>query len=345
VAQALVLNGVAGLGSGALGLWGEAGARDRAAQCRSGSPLGAPLQSRRPTPGTAGRLGIGWSRPGDRSVGGKPLRAQPETAPGAWVGSRCAQVLTCRASGGFSTYAVTLGLATEAAVDRGKEVVVLDRVNAITGRYEEGPLLGAASTFVGFHDLPLRHGLTVGELARLYPMGEGLPYARRSWAVKTGSAGSGFLRPDYPGRICCPTGGAGRRPCCNPGLGLMEQAASVGQGRDRPVECVDALRRRCAVGGGLERRRAGRDLVGSRSFCRHSQCSCPPAWSGSFLVWSVRRWNRWPWACPSRIAVALGREGVSLDEARVTSLAPAYVGGFAAGTFQAGNALTLATGS
>ena len=230
-------------------------------------------------------------------------------------------------------------------MDRGKEVVVLDRVNAITGRYEEGPLLGAASTFVGFHDLPLRHGLTVGELARLYPMGEGLPYARRSWAVKTGSAGSGFLRPDYPGRICCPTGGAGRRPCCNPGLGLMEQAASVGQGRDRPVECVDALRRRCAVGGGLERRRAGRDLVGSRSFCRHSQCSCPPAWSGSFLVWSVRRWNRWPWACPSRIAVALGREGVSLDEARVTSLAPAYVGGFAAGTFQAGNALTLATGS
>ncbi len=81
------------------------------------------------------------------------------------------QDIGCR----FYTYASTLGLAEEAAAERGKKVVVLDPVNPITGRYEERPLLGAGPPFVGFSEVPLRHRLMEGKLARLDQVEKGLP--------------------------------------------------------------------------------------------------------------------------------------------------------------------------
>lgn len=68
----------------------------------------------------------------------------------------------------FYTYISTMKNAMEAAASAGIEFVVLDRPNPITGIYVEGPMLDAGMTsFVGIHPMPLRHGMTIGELARM----------------------------------------------------------------------------------------------------------------------------------------------------------------------------------
>ncbi len=68
----------------------------------------------------------------------------------------------------FYTYLYTMSLAMEAAAECGKRFVVLDRPNPINGVHVEGPILEPAfATFVGLYPIPVRYGLTVGELARM----------------------------------------------------------------------------------------------------------------------------------------------------------------------------------
>jgi uncharacterized protein YbbC (DUF1343 family) len=68
----------------------------------------------------------------------------------------------------FYTYISTMKNAMEAAASAGIEFVVLDRPNPITGIYVEGPMLDADKiSFVGCHPIPLRHGMTTGEMARM----------------------------------------------------------------------------------------------------------------------------------------------------------------------------------
>ena len=69
----------------------------------------------------------------------------------------------------FYTYVYTMSLAMEAAAEQGKAFVVLDRPNPIDGRTLEGPILESQfATFVGLYPIPVRHGMTAGELARLF---------------------------------------------------------------------------------------------------------------------------------------------------------------------------------
>lgn len=69
----------------------------------------------------------------------------------------------------YYTFATTMLYAMRAAESRGLSFVVLDRPNPIGGEAIEGPILQAGfESFVGPHPIPIRHGLTVGELARLY---------------------------------------------------------------------------------------------------------------------------------------------------------------------------------
>jgi uncharacterized protein YbbC (DUF1343 family) len=69
----------------------------------------------------------------------------------------------------FYTYISTMSLAMEAAAEQGKGFVVLDRPNPITGLHVEGPVLEPEfASFVGLHPIPVRHGMTVGELARMF---------------------------------------------------------------------------------------------------------------------------------------------------------------------------------
>ncbi|MDX2034544.1 MAG: DUF1343 domain-containing protein [Blastocatellia bacterium] len=67
------------------------------------------------------------------------------------------------------TFIYTMALAMEAAREAGKRVVVLDRPNPIGGEGIEGNLLEPGhESFVGMFPIPMRHGMTVGELARLF---------------------------------------------------------------------------------------------------------------------------------------------------------------------------------
>ena len=68
----------------------------------------------------------------------------------------------------FYTYIWTMALAMEAAAETNTRFIVLDRPNPITGTRVEGNILDPDyATFVGLHPIPVVHGMTVGELARL----------------------------------------------------------------------------------------------------------------------------------------------------------------------------------
>jgi uncharacterized protein YbbC (DUF1343 family) len=67
------------------------------------------------------------------------------------------------------TYESTLALALQAAAERGIPIVVLDRPNPVTGTILEGNILEPAyQSFVGIYPVLSRHGMTLGELARMY---------------------------------------------------------------------------------------------------------------------------------------------------------------------------------
>ena len=74
------------------------------------------------------------------------------------------QDIGCR----FYTYVSTMRNALEAAGERGLRFVVLDRPNPIGGLATAGPIMPKERRdFVGAHTTPVRHGMTIGELARM----------------------------------------------------------------------------------------------------------------------------------------------------------------------------------
>ena len=69
----------------------------------------------------------------------------------------------------FYTYVTTMAYAMEEAAKRNISVLVLDRPNPINGLQIEGPMLKRSNTgFTGYFPMPIRHGMTIGELALLF---------------------------------------------------------------------------------------------------------------------------------------------------------------------------------
>lgn len=68
------------------------------------------------------------------------------------------------------TYISTMGYLMGSISGSNKELIILDRPNPITGSRMEGPVLEYPqySSFVGFYSIPVRHGMTIGELASLF---------------------------------------------------------------------------------------------------------------------------------------------------------------------------------
>jgi uncharacterized protein YbbC (DUF1343 family) len=142
----------------------------------------------------------------------------------------------------FYTYPSTMANAMEAAAKHKLRFVVLDRPNPINGVDVEGPVLDEGKqSFVGFHTLPLRHGMTVGELATMYKEEKGLEVDLQ--VIKC----EGWRRSDYYDA----TGLPWVNPSPNmrnlneallyPGIGLVEYTnVSVGRGTDRPFEIFGA---------------------------------------------------------------------------------------------------------
>ena len=72
------------------------------------------------------------------------------------------------------TYLSTMGMCMEEAARHGLEFVVLDRPNPLGGEALEGPVLEAPFDFTGYFPVPVRHGMTPGEMARLHADVKGL---------------------------------------------------------------------------------------------------------------------------------------------------------------------------
>ncbi len=142
----------------------------------------------------------------------------------------------------FYTYAATMAYAMEAAAARGLRVVVLDRPNPITGEAVEGPELDADQQgFTGYLSLPVRHGLTLGELARLFNAERALGvdlevvelrgWRRELWYDETGLP---WVNPSPNIRTVT-------QAALYPGIGAIEGAnLSVGRGTDTPFERLGA---------------------------------------------------------------------------------------------------------
>ncbi len=142
----------------------------------------------------------------------------------------------------FYTYATTMAYVLEAAVARGVRVMVLDRPNPIGGVEVEGPTLDESSTgFTGYFPSPVRHGLTLGELARLFnterEIGAELEVvAMRGWRRETwfDQTGLRWVDPSPNMRNL-------HQALLYPGIGAIEGSnLSVGRGTDTPFEQIGA---------------------------------------------------------------------------------------------------------
>jgi uncharacterized protein YbbC (DUF1343 family)/CubicO group peptidase (beta-lactamase class C family) len=140
----------------------------------------------------------------------------------------------------FYTYETTVGYFLEAAAKAKKPIIVLDRPNPITGNYVQGPISDPGQeSFVNYYPLPVRHGMTIGELAKLFNE------EKKIDADLTVIPMRGWLRGDWYDS----TGAMWVDPSPNirnlneaalyPGVALIEgTSVSVGRGTDMPFELV-----------------------------------------------------------------------------------------------------------
>ena len=147
------------------------------------------------------------------------------------------QDIGCR----FYTYISTLGGCLEAVAKAGKEMVVLDRVNPVNGTTMEGPVLTGARSFVAWHEIPLRHGMTAGELARMFNAERSLG-ARLTVVPCEGWRRAGwFDATALPWVNPSPNMRSLTAATLYPGVGMLEFCAlSVGRGTGTPFEMLGA---------------------------------------------------------------------------------------------------------
>lgn len=146
----------------------------------------------------------------------------------------------------FYTYISTMSYAMEAAAEQHIPFVVLDRPNPIRGTWVEGFIRDdSLRSFVGLHPIPIAHGMTVGELARMFNgegwLAEGVQadltvvgmegWERSLWYDETGLK---WVRPS-PNMATLNTAVVYPGTCLIEGTNLSE-----GRGTDRPFEYLGA---------------------------------------------------------------------------------------------------------
>jgi len=140
----------------------------------------------------------------------------------------------------YYTYAASMLYSMRACARAGVAVVVLDRPNPLGGKMLEGPLLGEGfHSFVGEFPVPVRHGLTIGEMARLASKGMDIEltviemkgWRREMWFDQTG----------LPWVMPSPNMPSLDTAMVYPGSCLVEATnISEGRGTTRPFELVGA---------------------------------------------------------------------------------------------------------
>ena len=165
----------------------------------------------------------------------------------------------------YYTYMTTMAYMLEAAAKQKIRFMVLDRPNPINGLQIEGPILNREFIgFTGYFPMPVRHGLTMGELARLFngenDIGVELTvvkmqgWRRQYWFDETGLP---WVNPSPNIRNLV-------QATLYPGIGAIEGTRiSVGRGTDTPFEQVGAP---WIVGVQLASELNARDLAGVRFY-------------------------------------------------------------------------------
>jgi uncharacterized protein YbbC (DUF1343 family) len=142
----------------------------------------------------------------------------------------------------FYTYISTLGYTLEACAENRVEIYVLDRPNPIGGFDVEGPSSDAAcESITAYHSMPLRHGMTIGELSRLFNVERSIGadlrvvtmagWQRSYWFDNCGQT---WVDPSPNIRDL-------QAAALYPGLGLLEGTnVSVGRGTSEPFHVIGA---------------------------------------------------------------------------------------------------------
>ena len=142
----------------------------------------------------------------------------------------------------FYTYLTTMGMAMEAAAERGIAFMVLDRPNPLGGAVVEGQVLDSRIRhFTAYYQVPVRHGFTAGELAQWYNLTTKLNVQMTVIAMKDWKrdeiwkdTGLSFVPPSPNIRNAT----AAILYC---GIGMFEATnVAVGRGTDFPFELVGA---------------------------------------------------------------------------------------------------------
>ena len=142
----------------------------------------------------------------------------------------------------FYTYETTLGYFLEAAAKTGVELIVLDRPNPVTGSFVQGPGTDSGrESFTNYWTVPVRHGMTMGELAKMFNAERGINaklsvipmegWQRGDWFDSTGLE---WVNPS-------PNLRSVTEAALYPGVALIEGSnVSVGRGTDGPFELIGA---------------------------------------------------------------------------------------------------------
>ena len=142
----------------------------------------------------------------------------------------------------YYTFETSMGYFLEAAAKAGTQVVVLDRPNPITGSIVQGPVSDpATASFVNYFPEPVRHGMTMGELAQMF--NSELHINAKLTVVPM----QGWMRGDWYDSTSLtwvnpsPNLRSLTEATLYPGVGLIEGTnISVGRGTDTPFELLGA---------------------------------------------------------------------------------------------------------
>ena len=142
----------------------------------------------------------------------------------------------------YWTYEAVVGYFLEAAAAAHVELVVLDRPNPITGAFVQGPVTDAdRSSYTSYMPLPVRHGMTLGELARYFNGEQHLNAVLTVVAMRDWQRGDWCDSTALPWINPSPNLRSLRAAQLYPALGLIETTnVSVGRGTEVPFEQLGA---------------------------------------------------------------------------------------------------------
>ncbi|MGZ4899312.1 MAG: exo-beta-N-acetylmuramidase NamZ domain-containing protein [Candidatus Angelobacter sp.] len=142
----------------------------------------------------------------------------------------------------FYTYPATLGYLLEAAAQANTEVIVLDRPNPVNGSFVQGSMSQPEFlSFTNYHPIPIRHGMTLGELAQLYNVENKIGARLRVIPMQGWLRGDWFDSTGIVWINTSPNLRSVNEAELYPGVALVEGTnVSVGRGTNTPFEVMGA---------------------------------------------------------------------------------------------------------